>query len=118
MHEERWDGEVWLGILPDGAFIHALESERHGIAVFSGQNHLPHSRKIIGDVWSLHGLPRHEQAFMVEKNSLSVRIAHQFDRHRSIAGDVILAHELAGRDAAKTPQRHNLSPHPFRQRHR
>ena len=102
-----------------GTFIHVLESERHGFAVFSRQHHLPHLRKDVRDVGCLHGLlPRHEQAFVVKKNLLRVGIAHQFDVHRSIAGGEALADQVAGRDAAKAPLRHNLPPDPFRQRHR
>ena len=44
----------------------------------------------------------------MEKNLLRVGIAHQLDGHGSIAGDETLADQLAGRDAAKAPLRHNL----------
>ena len=92
MHEKRRDGEVRQGVLLDRAVVHALESERHGFAVLSGQHHLPHLRKNVRDLGGLQGpLPRHEQAFVVKENLLSVRIAHQFDGHRSIAGGETLA---------------------------
>ena len=119
LHQERRDCEVRLGILLDGAFIHALDSKRHGFGVFAVQHHLPHLRKDVRDVGRLQRvLPRHEQAFVVEKDLLRVGIAHQLDVHRAIAGNETLADQVAWRDAAKSPPRHDLPPDPFRQRHR
>ena len=87
LHQECRNGAVRFGILLDGTFIHALECKRSGFAVFSVQHHLPHLRKNVRDLRRLQGpLPRHEQAFVVEKDLLRVRIAHQLDIHGSIAG--------------------------------
>jgi hypothetical protein len=99
----------------DGAFIHFLESEFDGFAVFSVQHHLPHLRKYIRDLGRLEGpLPRHEQAFMVEQNLFRVRIARRLDIHRAIAGDETLA---SGLDTTEAMPRHNVPLEAFRQRH-
>src|ERR1017187_718922 len=118
MHEECRDGEVRVGILLDRAVVYMLESERHGFAVFSGQHHLPHLGKDVGDLGSLQGLvPRHQQAFVVKEDLFRVGIAHQLDGHRSIAGGEAFADLLAGRDAAKAVLRDDLAADPLRQRH-
>ena len=118
-HQECRDCGVRLGIPLDGALLHFLESEFHGFAVFPVQHHLPHLREYVRDLGSLEGpLPRHQQAFVVEKDLLRVRIARQLDIHRPIAGGEPLAERRAGRDTAKAPPRHNLPLEPFRQRHR
>jgi hypothetical protein len=119
LHQECRNGAVRLGILLDGTFIHVLDCEIHGFAMSPVQHHLPHLRKDVRDLGGFQGpLPRHEQAFVVEKDLLRVGIAHQLDHHGSIAGDETLADEVAGRDAAKTPLRHDLPLDSFRQRHR
>jgi hypothetical protein len=100
----------------DGAFVHFLESEFDGFAVFSLQHHLPHLRKYIRDLGRLEGpLPRHEQAFVAEENPLRIRVAGRLDIHRSIAGDETLA---AGLDTTEAMPRHNVPLEAFRQRHR
>ena len=53
LHQECRNGAVRLGILLDGAFIHALDGERHRFAVFPVQHHLPHLRKNVRDLGSL-----------------------------------------------------------------